>query len=105
VPRRSTTFPTRRASDLITAHLHMSSQQASFTVLLQAACDQIVTGNGAVTESVTLVGAIDDAVLANLIPQQHRWQVKSRMLKRYSKYPFNRNRHPRTARSTPSTPK
>jgi hypothetical protein len=83
----------------------MSSQQASFTVLLQAACDQIVTGNGAVTESVTLVGAIDDAVLANLIPQQHRWQVKSRMLKRYSKYPFNRNRHPRTARSTPSTPK
>ncbi|MFI5886135.1 transposase [Streptomyces sp. NPDC051554] len=88
----------RMAGDLTTAHPHVSPQQVIFTVLLQAACDQIVTGNGTtVTKPVTLVGAIGHAALTNLMPPQRRWRVKSRMLKRYSKYPFNRNRHPRTA--------
>lgn len=54
------------AGDLTTAHPHLSPQQVSFTVLLQAACDQIVTGNGiTASEPVTLVGAIGRAVLAN----------------------------------------
>ncbi|MGW1729251.1 hypothetical protein ACWCQK_41315 [Streptomyces sp. NPDC002306] len=86
------------AGDLTTAHPHLSPQQVGFTVLLQAAADQIVTSNGIIaTEPVSLVGSIGRAALANLIPQQRRWRVKSRMLKRYSKYPFNRNRHPRAA--------
>lgn len=88
----------RTADDLTTVHPQLSAQRVSFTVLLQAAADQIVAAAGiAPTEPVTLVGAIGRAALANLIPQQRRWRVKSRMLKRYSKYPFNRNRHPRTA--------
>ncbi|WP_217168895.1 hypothetical protein [Streptomyces sp. AC512_CC834] len=70
----------------------------SFTILLQAAADQIVAGKWtSVTEPMTLVGAIGHVVLANLVPEQRRWRVNSRMLKRYSKYPFNRKRHPRKA--------
>ncbi|MHB9859929.1 IS4 family transposase [Streptomyces sp. YIM S03343] len=88
----------RTADDLTTVHPQLSAHRVSFTVLLQAAADQIVTAAGiAPAEPVTLVGAIGRAALANLIPQQRRWRMKSRMLKRYSKYPFNRNRHPRTA--------
>ncbi|MFF2519448.1 IS4 family transposase [Streptomyces sp. NPDC058086] len=88
----------RMAGDLTTAHPELSPRQVSFTILLQAAADQIVAGNGiTITEPVTLVGAIGHVVLANLVPEQRRWRVKSRMLKRYSKYPFNRTRHPRKA--------
>ncbi|WP_338146846.1 IS4 family transposase [Streptomyces boncukensis] len=88
----------RLADDLTTAYPGLSPRQLSFTILLQAAADQITAGSGiTTTEPVTLVGAIGHAALANLIPQQRRWRVKSRMLKRYSKYPFNRKRHPRRA--------
>lgn len=88
----------RTADDLTTVHPQLSAQRVGFTVLLQAAAGRIVAAAGiAPTEPVTLVGAIGRAALANLIPQQRRWRVKSRMLKRYSKYPFNRTRHPRTA--------
>ncbi|WP_416983704.1 hypothetical protein [Streptomyces sp. T028] len=88
----------RTADDLTTVHPQLSAQRVSFTVVLQAAADQIVAAAGiAPTEPVTLVGAIGRAALANLIPQQRRWRLNSRMLKRYSKYPFNQTRHPRTA--------
>jgi thiamine monophosphate kinase len=86
----------RTAGDLTTAHPEVSPQRVSFTVLLQAAADQIVTAGGiAPTGPVMLVGAIGRAALARLIPQERRWRLKARMRKRHSKYPFTRNRHPR----------
>lgn len=86
----------RTAGDLTTAHPEVSPQRVSFTVLLQAAADQIVTAGGiAPTGPVTLVGAIGRAVLTRLIPQERRWRLKARMRKRHSTYPSTRNRHPR----------
>ncbi|GGW29095.1 transposase [Streptomyces griseoloalbus] len=67
-----------------TRRTELSPRQVSFTILLQAAADQIAAGNGTtVTEPVTPVGAMGHVVLANLVPEQRRWRMKSRMLKRY----------------------
>ncbi|MFJ9752816.1 transposase [Streptomyces chartreusis] len=86
----------RTVDDLTLVHAELPSHRISFTVLLRAAANTIVAGEGmAIAAAATLVGAIGRAALANLHPPRSRHRLKARMRKRHSKYPFTRNRHPR----------
>lgn len=86
----------RTADDLTIAVADLPPYRISFTVLLRAAGNTIVAGQGlSTTGPVTLVGAIGRAALANLHPRWPRRRLKARIRKRHSKYPFSRNRHPR----------
>ncbi|UIX28541.1 IS4 family transposase [Streptomyces sp. GQFP] len=86
----------RTADDLTFVHAELPSHRISFTVLLRAAADTIVAGEGMeIVAAATLVGAIGRATLANLHPPRPRHRLKARIRKRHSKYPFTRNRHPR----------
>ncbi|MFF3160229.1 IS4 family transposase, partial [Streptomyces sp. NPDC057910] len=85
----------RVADDVTTACPGLSAQRISFTVLLQAAADQIVAAH-CVASGVALVGAIGRAVLDNLLPARPRQRLKARYLKTASKYGFKRGDHPRT---------
>ncbi|WP_268248478.1 IS4 family transposase [Streptomyces melanogenes] len=86
----------RTADDLVFVHAEVPAHRISFTVLLRAAADTIVTGElPPMTAPVTLVGSIGQAALANLHPPRPRHRLKARMRKRHSKYPFTRHRHPR----------
>jgi hypothetical protein len=55
----------------------VSAQRVSFTVLFQAAADQII----AAADPVPLIGTIGRAVLDNLLPEHPRWRVKARFRK------------------------
>ncbi|MEU1697000.1 hypothetical protein ABZ590_38175 [Streptomyces hirsutus] len=46
-----------------------------------------------------MIGAIGRAVLANLLPEQHRQRLKARYRKTSSKYQFQRDQHPRTVQA------
>ncbi|MEU6201919.1 IS4 family transposase [Streptomyces sp. NPDC047061] len=90
----------RVADDVTTACRGLSAQRISFTVLLQAAADQIVTARGAAPDApVALVGAIGRAVLGALLPARPRQRLKARYRKTASKYSFKRGNHPRTAQA------
>jgi hypothetical protein len=90
----------RTAGDLTTVHPEVPAHRVSFTVLLQAAADQIIAGPAAPAAGpATLVGAIGRAALVNLQPATRRWRVKARIRKRHSKYSFNRKLHPRTVQT------
>ena len=72
----------------------------SFTVLFQAAADQIIAAPGPARGSTTsLTGAIGRAVPANLLPEQRRQRLKARYRKTSSKYQFQRDQHPRTVQA------
>ncbi|WUR83082.1 IS4 family transposase [Streptomyces phaeochromogenes] len=87
----------RMAGDVTTATPGLSVQRVSFTVLFQAAADQIIVAPGPARGSTaSLVGAIGWAVLANLLPGQRRQRLKARYRKTSSKYQFQRDQHPRT---------
>ena len=60
----------------------MSAQRVSFTVLFQAAADQIIAARGiTAADPVSLIGTIGRAVLDNLLPEHPRWRVKARFRK------------------------
>ncbi|MBN0047178.1 IS4 family transposase [Streptomyces actuosus] len=90
----------RVADDITTACPGLSAQRISFTVLLQAAADQIVAARGAAPHApVALVGAIGRAVLGALLPARPRRRLKARYRKTASKYSFHRGDHPRTVQA------
>lgn len=72
----------RMAGDVTTATPALSVQRVSFTVLFQAAADQIIVAPGpARSSTASLIGAIGRAVLANLLPIQCRQRLKARYRK------------------------
>jgi len=90
----------RLAGDVTTATPGLSVQRVSFTVLFQAAADQIIVAPGPARGSTaSLIGAIGRAVLANLLPEQRRQRLKARYRKTSSKYQFQRDQHPRTVQT------
>lgn len=90
----------RMAGDVTTATPGLSVQRASFTVLFQAAADQIIVAPVPARGSTTsLIGAIGRAVLANLLPEQSRQQLKARYRKTSSTYQFQRDQHPRNVQA------
>ncbi|MFJ8351643.1 transposase [Streptomyces sp. NPDC094153] len=90
----------RMAGDVTTATPGLSAQRVSFTVLFQAAADQIIVAPGTVRGgTASLIGAIGRAVLANLLPEQRRQRLKARYRKTSSKYQFQRDQHPRTVQT------
>ena len=88
----------RMAGDIAFATPGLSAQRMSFTVLFQAAADQITTSQSqnAVDPVVSLVGPIGRAVPDNLLPGRKRHRVKARYSKSASKYGLTRGDHPRT---------
>jgi len=81
----------RTAGDLTLVHAELPSHRISFTVLLRAAADTIVAGEGKpIAATATFVGTIGRAALANLHPPRPRHRLKARIRKRHSKYPFTR---------------
>jgi hypothetical protein len=91
----------RMAGDIAFATPGLSAQRVSFTVLFQAAADQIITvqGQAPADPAVSLVGPIGRAVLNNLLPGRKRRRVKARYRKSASKYGFKRGDHPRTVQT------
>ncbi|MEU9175251.1 IS4 family transposase [Streptomyces sp. NPDC048420] len=84
------------ADDLTFVHAELSARRVSFTVLLQAAADTIVTGEfPSITAPASLVGSIGRAALAGLHPPRPRHRLKARLRKRQGKYSFTHHRHPR----------
>jgi hypothetical protein len=86
----------RTASDAVATRPHLSGERISFTVLLNAAADQVTTASGIFPpEPVVLVGAIGRAVLNDLLPTGRRQRVKARSRKNpTSKYGPNAGKHP-----------
>jgi hypothetical protein len=76
-------------------------ERISFTILLQAACDQVITGSGILPPNpVDLAGAIGRAVLDDLLPAARRQRVKARSRKNpTSKYGPNAGQHPQQAQA------
>lgn len=90
----------RMAGDVTTVTPGLSVQRVSFTVLFQAASDQIIVAPGSAWGSTaSLIGANGRAVLANLLPEQCRQRLKARYRKASSKYQFQRDQHPRTVQT------
>jgi Insertion element 4 transposase N-terminal/Transposase DDE domain len=91
----------RTAGDAAATRPGLATERISFTVLLDAAADQVITATGVFTpEPVTLVGAIGRAVLNNLLPAERRQRVKARSRKNpTSKYGPNAGRHPQQAQT------
>ena len=91
----------RMAGDIAFATPGLSAQRISFTVLFQAAADQIIAAQGQAPAdpAVSLVGPIGRAVLDNLLPGRKRRRVKARYRKSASKYGFKRGDHPRTVQT------
>ncbi|MFJ2952907.1 hypothetical protein ACIO8H_35640 [Streptomyces sp. NPDC087226] len=90
----------RMAGDVTTARPGPSFQRVSFTVLFQAAADQILIVQSAVRDStVQLVGPIGRAVLASLLPEHRRQRLKARYRKTAGKYGFQRDPHPHTVQT------
>ncbi|MFF3002875.1 IS4 family transposase [Kitasatospora sp. NPDC057940] len=89
----------RTAADAVTARPGLAMERISFTVLLQAAADQVTTGTHA-AEPDPLLGPIGRMVLDNLLPTARRQRVKARSRKNpTSKYGPNAGKHPQTAQA------
>jgi hypothetical protein len=92
----------RIAADAAGCHPGLDMDRISFTVLLEAARDQVTTAAGVTADEPGLVGAIGRAVLGNLLPARRRRRVKARTRKNaVSKYAANivRAPHPATAQA------
>lgn len=91
----------RTASDAVASRPGLAMERISFTVLVNAAADQVTTGSGIFPpEPVTLVGAIGRAVLNDLLPAERRQRVKARSRKNpTSKYGPNAGKHPQQAQT------
>ncbi|WBP84656.1 transposase [Kitasatospora cathayae] len=91
----------RAADDAVTTEPALTMERISFTVLLQAAADQVTTATGIRNpEPVVLVGAIGRAVLDDPLPATHRQRVKARSRKNpTSKYGPNAGKHPQQAQT------
>jgi hypothetical protein len=91
----------RTASDAVATRPGLAMERISFTVLLDAAADQVTTGSGILPpEPVALVGAIGRAVLNALLPAERRQRVKARSRKNpTSKYGPNAGKHPQQAQT------
>ncbi|MGW5941319.1 hypothetical protein ACWIG3_21650 [Streptomyces celluloflavus] len=76
-------------------------ERISFTVLLQAAADQVTTATGIHTAGpAPLLGPIGRMVLDNLLPTTRRQRVKARSRKNpTSKYGPNAGKHPQSTRT------
>jgi hypothetical protein len=86
----------RTAADAVTTQPGLAMERMSFTVLPQAAADQVTTAAGILgPEPVDLLGAIGRTVLDNLLPATRRQRVKTRSRKNpTSKYGPNAGKHP-----------
>lgn len=72
----------------------------SFTVLLQAAADQVTTASNILTISTDPLGAIGRAALDALLPTWRRSRIKARSRKNpTSKYGPNAGQHPQTTQT------
>lgn len=91
----------RAAGDAVDSHPGLAMERISFTVLLQAAADQVTTATGILSPGpAALVGAIGRAVLNNLLPAIPRHRVKARSRKNTtSKYAQNAGQHPQKAQT------
>jgi transposase IS4-like protein/DDE family transposase len=90
----------RTAADALTTRPDVSMERISFTVVLQAAADQVITATGihATDPDKPLLGPIGRTVLDNLLPATRRQRVKARSRKNpTSKYAPNAGKHPQTA--------
>jgi hypothetical protein len=86
----------RTASDAVASRPGLVMERISFTVLLNAAADQVTTSSGILPpEPAALVGAIGRAVLNDLLPAERRQRLKARSRKNStSKYGPNAGKHP-----------
>lgn len=92
--------PIRRGDDVTAATPGLSGQRVSFTVLLQAAADQIIATPGpARSSTASLIGAVDRPLPLYLLPDQHRQLLKASYRRTSGKYQFQRDRHPRTGQT------
>ncbi|WP_224274326.1 IS4 family transposase [Streptomyces sp. LS1784] len=91
----------RTAADAVTARPGLAMERISFTVLLQAAADQVTTATGIHAAGPNpLLGPIGRMVLDNLLPTARRQRVKARSRKNpTSKYGPNAGKHPQTAQT------
>jgi hypothetical protein len=91
----------RTAADAVTTQPVLTMERISFTVLLQAAANQVTTATGIHTaEPNPLLGPIGRTVLDNLLPATRRQRVKARSRKNpTSKYGPNAGKHPQTAQT------
>ncbi|MET7312393.1 IS4 family transposase [Streptomyces sp. NPDC005571] len=95
----------RTAKDAITTSAGIRMERISFTVLLQAAGDQVTTATATAIyppQASTPTGLLRDVIgrtlLNNLLPAQHRQRVKARTRKNTtSKYAANTGQHPEQA--------
>ncbi|MHA6757086.1 IS4 family transposase [Streptacidiphilus sp. PAMC 29251] len=89
----------RAAADAITDQPALDMDRLSFTVLLQAAADTVLTAAGTtIQDKADLVGRIGAAILADLWPAHRRQRVKARSKKNTtSKYAPNAGKHPQSA--------
>jgi hypothetical protein len=91
----------RTASDTVATRPGLTMERISFTVLLHAACDQVITGNGILPpQPAALLGAIGQIILDDLLPADRRQRVKARSRKNpTSKYGPNAGKHPQQAQT------
>lgn len=91
----------RAASDTVCTRPDLDMDRISFTILLQAAADQVTTAsNIAPTGPADLIGAIGEAALNALLPVWRRPRLKARSRKNpTSKYGPNAGQHPQIAQS------
>lgn len=86
----------RAADDAVCTRPGATMERISFTVLLEAAADQVTLAADIFPKPATpLTGAIGRAVLNALVPATPRWRVKARTRKNpTSKYGPNAGKHP-----------
>jgi len=91
----------RVAGDAAATVPGLSMERISFTVLLQTACDQVITAGAVLTPAADpLLGPIGTAALAALHPRTKRQRVKARTRKNpVSKYTLTLRQHPQTTQS------
>jgi hypothetical protein len=89
----------RIADDATAGQPCLDPDRISFTVTVDTARDQVTTAGRVLTSSTTvLTGAIDRAILDNLLPARRRQRIKARTRTNpTSKYSKNSVQHPATA--------
>ncbi|WP_327075458.1 IS4 family transposase [Kitasatospora purpeofusca] len=90
----------RAAGDAAATRPGLDMDRISFTVLLQAAADQVTTASNILTISTDPLGAIGRAALDALLPTWRRSRIKARSRKNpTSKYGPNAGQHPQTTQT------
>jgi hypothetical protein len=98
----------RTAADAMTTRPGLAMERISFTVLLQAATDQVTTATGihAVEPNNLLLGSIGRTLLDNLLPTAGRQRLKARSRKNpTSRYGPNVENIRKSSRPTLSPPR